>query len=346
MLPIKNENNGIPKELDDSIKILTNITDIIFVGKEKEILNHLLSEFEFENFSQFFETVFNSLNEKLDLDNLDSAQIESLDIFGLVQEVATSLKEKDNLPQLNEVELLKFDGKIKEFIHTLLHDVSFPLLVLENPNVAYSAKNLLKRTISSLQKNEDVDISEVYEELDLENLPTEFTPELFFRLGGTIPGFEQNTVEDIEEQISETTNLYCDLSIEQAAYLAYILEEALVIKKWKPFYNLLKSNGKKYDSVIVYHNKIGLLLSVISELRERKTIADGRFIYTNRGYGIWGFFQGYLINSRTDQPFSRELQKLKNENGRTEEAKKIVDSIFEPAAQARIKKIATENFNK
>lgn len=334
--------------LEESLNILTNLTNGIFTGREKEIMDTLLAEFEFENINQFFEAVFNVVNEKIDFDNIDDVSIESLDLFGLANDIANTLEQKDNLPQITEDDIIRFDGKIKEFTHTTLHNIAFPLMALENPNLAYSTKNLLKRVISSLESNEQIDISEVYDKLDLENLPTEFTPDLFFRLGGKIPGLEQNIVDEIEEYADEQTIIYCELNTEQAAYLAYTLEEASVIKKWKPFFCLLKSNGKKYDNVIVSTHKVGLLLSVISELRERKTIADGRYLFTNkhRGNGIWGFFQGYLINSKTDQPFSRELRQLKNENGNQEEAKKMVDSIFDPASQVKINSIAKELFNK
>jgi len=343
MLPIRKEKTESSDEITESSKVLTNLTEQFFVGDNEEILKTILAEFSFENANQFFETIFTLIGERIDLESLNHTNIEELDLISLAKDIAGSIEYKGQL-ELSDGTAEKFEDALKQFGRSTLHDVAFPMMALENPNVALSAKNLVKRTISSLQQEEDIDLSKLYEELDIENLPTEFSTDLFLRLGGSFPGIEQTDVVEINENAdNEPTILHCELSIEQAVYLAHVLkEDYAVIKNWKAFFNLLKSNGKKYDNVIVYSDKIGLLLSVISAIHERKTITDGKYLYTNKGNGLWPFFQEFLIDSKTDQPFKRKLRQLRSENARDDEAKEIVDVLFDQASQNKIIQTAKE----
>lgn len=321
------------EEVEVSGKILSNLSEQFFTGRNEEILNQFMAELSFQNLNELLGTVFKFIDGRIDVK--DISDIEELDLISLAKELAESIQYNKQF-DITETERTKFEKSLKDFSHAALHDVAFPIMVMENPNLATSAKNMIKRVVSSMQTEENIDMSEVYSELDIENLPTEFSMNMFLRLGGTIPGLESET-ELSEAELVAPPILFCELTIEQAIYLSYILKEDYdTIKSWKILFQLLKSNGKKYESLVVNNEKKGILLSVLDILYEKRTITDVRFLRTNKGNGIWRFFQGYLINSKDDKPYSRELRKIRNENPCEEEAIKIVNEIFEASNQHKI----------
>jgi hypothetical protein len=337
MEPVQN-----PDEFMKPAKAFTNLSQQYFINEDADILKMLISEFSFESVEDFFESIFEMIGERIDFENLEVGDLEQIDFIALAKDIANSMKRKGQMT-LKEEEAKKFDETFKKFGKASLHDLLFPMILVENPNIAVSVKNILKRNIASSQPDEDIDLSKIYEDLEIESLPTEFSMDLLNRLGGKIPGLENiEVVETNEVESEEPTLLYCELSTEQAIYLASMLKDDRVINNWEQLFHLFKINNKKYDSVLVNPNKVGLLLSIIHLLYERKTLAKVRYLRTNKGNGIWPFFEGYLINSRTCKQFTRELRKLKSENNKDEEAQKIIDYLFDIKNQAKIAKRAKE----
>lgn len=339
-------NDTTSEELSESVKILTQLAGDHFSGKDKELLTALLSKLGFVDIEDLFKRFMALVASKIDLTSLDYTKIEEIDLFGLSNEIADSL-EIEKFSDIEEVIPPEFEERLTEFIHSIMHNFAFPLLALESPNIAESAKNLIKRMISAYCG--DTDLGGIYDSLGIEELPTKPSIDLFLRLGGKIPGFDVEQVvseSDILQEEERTTKqkiLCCKLTDEQAAYLAYSLQEEYeAIKNWKMFYNLLVSRGKGYNNVIVCSNKIGLVLCVIYELYSRKNLLGVKYIYIDGVNGIWPFFQQYLINSKTDQIFQRELRKIPRKKSEEQEAKDIVDYILHTSNHDKINKIVEE----
>lgn len=345
MLPVEIENKN-KQEIEAGSQVFTNLAAQYFKGRNAEIFQDILSRFEFKDSNQFMETILSFMNQRINFETLNNSDIEQIDIIGLVKELAGELNYTGESIEISEKETEKFENSMKDFSHSVLHDVAFPLLLIENPNLAPSAKNLIKRVISSMQSDEGIDMSDVYQTLEIENLPTEFTMDMFLRLGGNIPGLAQQTT--IDEAVKDSPCiLFCELSPAQAVYLAHVLHtDYYAVKNWKALYHLLKSNGKKYDSIVVDNERKGILLSVLHGLYEKKTVTNDRYLRTNGENGIWDFFQGFLIDSKTDQPFNRELRKLRSENCEKEKAQKIIDEIFNPTNTNTINETVKEILKK
>ena len=336
-LPIRKDQEPNPEDLTEAINVLTNLTNQFFTGEDAEILKNMLAHNSFKSTEAFFEAVFGKVAERVDISSLNNTEIEEHDLLNIGKDIANLFEPKE-FSEIKPEDAVKFESSLKKFVYFTLHKVAFPMMVLENPNIALSAKNLLKRTIAAAQQEEGVDLSEVYEELKIEELPTEFDQELFLELGGKIPGITEPLYEIIDSEVTDPKLFHTEMSEVHAVYLAYTLKnDYFVFKNWKPFFNLLKSNGKKYDNVIVYNDKIGLLLCVLSELYERKTTMGTRYVYVSKTNGIWTFFEQYLIDSKTDQLFS-ELRKITRKEYE-EKAIEIVNFLFNPANQNNINNV-------
>jgi hypothetical protein len=348
MLPMKNENNEVPiTELDASKLILSNLVQQYFTGKDEEILNGFLADFSLQNIGELIDTINVQLSNHMDIQNLTMSDIEQLNLFEIGKSIADSLTYNPTFQPLKK-EVRKFEDTLKEFTHTALHDVAFPLMVMENPNVAVSAKNLIKRMIASIQNEENLDLSKVYEDLDIENLPVAPSVDMLLRLGGNIPGLEPKVlIEARKKEDERPCTLFCELTNAQAVYLANILQEDHdVIKDWKKFYYLLKSNGNKYESVVVVSDKKGLLLSILRILYNTKDFAQVRYLHTDKGNEMWPFFQEYLIDSRTDQLFQSELRKIPCKDEQVQQANKIINHLLDLNNQNKILQTAQEIFKK
>lgn len=324
-------------------EILTNILEVHFKDGNSAILNKIFQFLGVENADQLFERILTVVISKIDPKTLNHSEIEQLDFFSIAEEIPAQFEVNEGI-DMSEVDLQVLQKIYRDFAYVVLHKVAFPMMLFENPNIAVSAKNLIKRTIASIDLGDNPDFSKIFGELDLEELPTEITPELIFKLGGTIPGIvgPQKVATDEQVDVFDAI-LYCELTPEQAIYLSYTLaEDYAIFKNWKQFYNILKPNGKKYSNVIVASNKIGLLLWVISELRARKTPTRTPYLSIKKGIGMWDFFQRFLIDSRTDEIFKRELRKLKSENDFQEAANQIVSELLTPSKQKIITQRAVE----
>lgn len=339
----KKSQNNDPQEIEFYQGILSNLVKEHFKGENEEMLNGMLEVLPFNDLRQFVEaTCPPSLIEK-DIENLNEVDIEQLDLFAIAEKIAQTV-DFEQLPKFDEQQMQKFDDAMKAFFHNTLHDFAFPMLAFENSNVAISAQNMIKRMLTSLTE-QGIAIEDVYGDLDIENLPVKPSMELFLKHGGKFPGMkvpeDVNEAEEVVEDPDYTVApglLHCDLSPDQALYLAYVLKEDYdLIKKCMPFANLLKSLGKKYESIQVNpdRKKLGLLLSVISVLYEMRTSMGERYLRTDKGNGIWPFFQGFLLEA-PDKLFTRDLRKCFNENKDEETAKGIIEDIIAPKNQIRI----------
>ncbi len=339
-LPVHKENEEHSEEIQKAVKFLNSLIKKEFSKKDKAIIEILSSEFSSKNSTQLFDIFIPLLEQHVDLKTLNYTTIDQIDLYHLAENIKSSIEFK-SFNEINKEELAEFSIKIEDFFRKILHDIIFPMLSLESPNTAESAKNLIKRTINSLQKDNDVDLSKTYEKLGIEDLPTFFNEDSLRRFGGKTP--IDGLIENYESETEKDTIIYCELSPEQVIVLCYLLEsEHEVIKNWKSLSNLFRSKGKRYGNVIVNPNKIGLLLSIIDLLYKRKNIAKEKYISLNNGNSIWTFLQGYLINAKTDQPFKRELRKLKSEKKNEKEAIQIIDYLFDDSKQEQIKERAKE----
>lgn len=345
-LPVHRPESNKPDDITEATKILSALAFQHFKGKNAEFVKKLLSDNSFQNIGHFIETVLTHINQKIDLSSTSLDEIEQLDIIEIAKEIASTLNFKIT-KKISDEHAESFENALHDYSHVALHDLAFPLIALENPNAAISAKNLLKRTISTLYENEDLDASELFEKLDIENLPITATNQIILVTGIKLGELKKIGEVEIKEDeipiIEDSSFLFCELSREQAIYLAYMLKEDYgVFKNWKAFYHLLKSNGKNYRSVIVKSTKIGLLTWVIHLLYSKKTITGERYLRLDKKNGIWEIFEQYLIESSTDKVFSRDLRKIRDESNNEKEAQLIIDELFNPSSFSKIQNRATE----
>jgi hypothetical protein len=334
-------------------QILNNLIPRHFTGENEKILKSILSELPYKNLDEFADAVLPSLLEEVNIEALNYDQIAKLDLVEIAKRIAESMN-CTTLSSLSGEQMEKFDTAVKSFFYSALHDVAFPILALENPDMAARAQDLLTQVVSSMGSH-GIDSDEIFRELNIENLPISPSMELFIRLGGKFPGIESPSIEEIknseeesEKDRSAPSHIYCELTSEQTIYLAYILEtDYCLIKKWRQFADILKSNGKRYDSIIVDSDrkKLGLLLSVINVLYERKTPLGDRYLRTERGNGVWLFFQGYLMEE-DNTFFTRPLRKCYNENKDEEKAGRIINDVLCPSNQENILRTVNEIINK
>ena len=349
-------------------KVVNSLVEQHFVGENAVLLQSLMAGLSFGSVGHLVESFLQFLDKRIDVSTLNFSDIEELNLSGLAIEFATSMQVNDEALQALDFKNEGFTEAIKQFSHSTLHELIFPIITMGNPNAAVSTVNLIKRSIASLPGGETDDLTEVYEGLGLEDVPTEFSEEVFIKLIERFPYLDlrvqieesiDNTVE-IEALEGYTENylpsvrksksppiLHCELTPDQAICLSFDLEENHdAIKKRKKLHGLLKSYGKDYGSVIVKSEKIGLVLSIIIELHNRKTSLNTRYLYIIQESGIWTFFEQYLIDSKTDQPFARGLSQLLNENPEHEKAKEIIDYLLNPNNQPSISKRASQISNK
>lgn len=355
----------------DVFKFLNNIIDSHFQGKNGEILQNILSRFSFESPDQVFSKILDYVRKQTGDNEMNFSNIEQIDMVSLGKDLIKDVEDKGLAIEMSEEEAKNFEQALKNFSLSSLHDIAFPLMVAESPQIAASAKNLITRTIDSLQ-NEGIDVSDVYDELDIENLPTEFSLDLLMKLGGRIPGIEliippleihseivgNDSIVDDAVIVEETevlnegtekknvpTIVYTELTDAQALFLSIILKDTYkAITSVNQFHGLLKSKGN-YESVRV--KNLGLILSIIFVLHRRKTeLSEIRYLSTNGHNAFWPFFQQHLIDASSRKPFERDLTKLREENNREDEAEQIIDDVLRPENQAKNLKYVKEYLTK
>lgn len=341
-LPLRAELVHAYPEIEQSLGYVNKLITQNFAGKDEELFKVFLAEFECENTTQLLEKVFWIVSEQIDFSNLNLTDIENLDLFQIMKKVAEQMQFKSNL-DLDTEQGQHFKETAQTFLYDALHNLAFPLLALENPKAAVSAKNMIKRTLASIETEEQVDVTKVYEVLDIENLPTAFSMELLKKFGGRIPGHEIiNAIAITDTPDNNYPILHCRLNTEQMIYLCYVLQHDYgLVKNWRRLFDLLSSNGKKYNNVIVCNGKIGLLVSVLQVLHERRTIAGDRYLYKSKGKGVCEFFQQFLVDPKTDQLFRRDLRKNKVGKHRTT-ADQILNDLLSPNRQQIINERANE----
>jgi hypothetical protein len=309
-------------------KILSGLAKQHFSAQENDIINEFLSENSFMNINDFFNKTISILDQYIDINDLNNESIEEINYLELANDIYNIL-DRNKINKLTSKDGKNLEYSFENFARTLLHDIAFPLIAAENPNAAISAKNLLKRTFSTLYNYSEIDTHELYDKLDIENLPVKVNLEKILATGIKIGSLQ--LLDDKNQYIEKHVNTFlcCNLSTEQAIYLSYTLYyDYQAIKNWRSFYDFLKSNGSRYSNVIVKSNKIGLVTSVIHILYSKKNITGERYLHLNKGNGIWSIFQQYLIDSKTDKLFSRQLRKINNEADCVQEAEKIIDEIL------------------
>lgn len=326
-------------------QVLYRLSVQFFVGRNAEILQGVLAGLTFHGRSDVLEAIVEFAKNDIATNASNITDMEAFNLEPLAQKIAAGLHIETPM-DLTDAERTDFDDALKRYAHELLHNVAFPFIILESPHEAVAAKNMVKRSLNAVTPTDDPDVREVLNALDLENLPTEFSREHFYRLGGKIPGIDVDPVKDVTAPTRdpEQTVAFCELSHEQAIVLARMLHDDYgAIKNWRQLYYLLKSNGKKYDSVIVLDENKGIVLSVLNALKKRKNLAGAKYLWTS-GNGVWPFFEGFLIDSKTGLPFKRELRKLCNESKYHAEAERIVEELLAANRQIYILERAKELF--
>jgi len=361
MESLKKQLSEISAPPPEVFNFLNGILGKHFQGKNKEILHEMLKRLSFDNPEDLFQKIMYAIRKQTGEEVINLSDIEKLDVLAIGKELFSGIEMKGASVELTSEEAENFEITLKKFSRSTLHDVAFPILVVENPQVAASVKNLICRTFDSIKEQENLDVSDVYEELDIENLPTEFSLEMLIQLGGSIPGLEMfipppvineisenesseiavnESVEKVEQAhvIYERANfrsvpliLYCELTDEQALYLSYCLKQIDAITNIKKFHSLLKSKGKYED---VYIKDKAIVLSIIYLLHKKHTISGIRYLSTN-GNGFWSFFQQHLIDWNARKPFDQKLSKLREAYFKEEEAMVILDDVLLPKNQAK-----------
>lgn len=338
--------------LQDIIRSLPPIDkhlETFFIGEDREKLYEILAKLSIPDITHLFISISSFFEKRFAEKPMTLIQIEELDLKQLAYEFANQL----NIPVplvITEVERQEFKDILSKLGRVMLHEFVFPLILEECPEIAVSVKNLIKRSIASVCIIEGINKVEVFDMLQLEELPVERP---IGYLNPVKPHQEIIYITTKNEKTNGSAILVCNhLSEDRKKYLSILLKQYGVCKGWRPFYNLIDTNGKSSQIIKVNPEKINLLLRVIFLLNQKKTESGKRYISLNKGKGLWDFLQQYLINEKTDDFFKRAFRKISSETNREKEhldvrnsAERILKEVLEVEENTLKKIIAKEDDN-
>jgi hypothetical protein len=326
-----------------------------FTGINDVILNRLLTALPLEDILTRFQTEHPGI-EKTEMEDINPELAKQLDIGKFMLQFDGTVQ-PDFLEEFTKEEAVQFGEALsafsKEFIHAM-----FTYLAVENNIAAPNIQAFLKQIFSSMRE-ESPEISEFLNQLDIDNVPLQSSIELFLKNGASLPGMsdpeytvEATLVKEDEDKVEVEPKdvpqkIITELTENEAIFISYQLQEQhQAIKDWRPLAAVLRSSNGRDITVVNNKRKIGLLLSVIKCLYQKRTKGFGtRYLRTDRGNGIWTFFQAFLVTAPNNL-VEGELRKLFNQYKNMEQAEQIVEEALDPNNRNKINERVNEILKK
>lgn len=222
------------------------LEELLFADWE-DILK-IVKTLEISDVKTIFKKIGSFFTEELKINALCLEEIESLNLRDVSRQL---LKYTNTSLPLIKTEFEKEVTKklISKLARVLLHDLLFPAIIEENPNLALALKNLIKRNLTSVCRIEGWDAQSAFESLKVDDLPGEQ------KIGFIV---DRKNTGDIKESETGSVSMFFvpNFSEEEGRQLARNLVEYKVIAAINPFVEFLFSQGRNFQPVKCHNKKL------------------------------------------------------------------------------------------